>query len=228
MQIGLLSSVGHPFSGLMYEKISQNHSIDCLILDEKNFSSKDLNLWNERTNNRIPFVNTERIKDIDIIKVQNHCNEHVAEIISSRNLDLLVNCGTPRILKSKIIFGPNIGILNCHPGILPFYRGCSCVEWALFNEDKVGNTCHLMTENIDEGPIICVNELNIENLSSYQSIRSKLYMNSIDTIIQSIDLLKTKSKNQFKPKYGGNYYKPIDDEKMKVIFEKYGNDLKNI
>ena len=225
MQIGLLTSAGHPFAGFMIEEIYKKHEINCIILDKKEFSKKDHALWKERTNNKIPLIEIYKNNKIELIKVDNHCDEKVESIIRSRNLDLLVNCGTPRILNKNIILKPNIGILNCHPGILPFYRGCSCVEWALYNKDKIGNTCHLMSEKIDEGPIILIDILDINNLKSYQEIRTRLYLNSIDLINQSITLLKKYNKKNFKKKTGGKYYKPIDNEKMKTIFQIYGNDF---
>ena len=46
-------------------------------------------------------------------------------------------------------------ILNCHPGILPYYKGCNSPEWAFLNKDNIGATVHLMNERyIDGGKII--------------------------------------------------------------------------
>lgn len=46
--------------------------------------------------------------------------------------------------------------INIHLGIAPFYRGSACNFWAMYDGryDLVGATGHLLTEGIDDGPII--------------------------------------------------------------------------
>lgn len=45
--------------------------------------------------------------------------------------------------------------VNIHPSLLPLYKGATPTPWMLKNGERIaGITAHLMTENIDEGPII--------------------------------------------------------------------------
>ena len=69
-------------------------------------------------------------------------------------VDCFLNAGTQRKLSKDFLAIASNGIINIHPGILPDYRGCSCVEWALLNNDMIGNTAHFMDLNYDTGPII--------------------------------------------------------------------------
>ena len=186
-----------------------------------------MNLWVERTSNRIQTLKVSKTNDRKLFFVKNHNDEETASIVKKRGIDLLINLGTPRILKGPIINSPTIGILNCHPGILPDYRGCTCVEWALYNNDPVGNTCHLMTEEIDSGPIIYKNQIEIEANDSYQDIRIKVYLDSVESIIRSIRKLKENKKNNFFSETGGQYYSPIPDEKLNKVFLKYKNENRN-
>ena len=76
--------------------------------------------------------------------------------ISRWKVDLIINLGTPRIFSRAQI--KNLPpILNCHPGILPYYKGCNSPEWAFLNKDNIGATVHLMNEYIDGGKIIFKN-----------------------------------------------------------------------
>ncbi len=228
MIIGLLSTTDHPFCGYMHKIISAKYKIDCLLLDTKKYDDKDLKLWRERTINKIPYINILDINNSKVIYTNSHNDPELTTIIQERKIELLINCGTPRILRKETFNAPRIGVLNCHPGILPFYRGCSCVEWALYNNDPVGNTCHLMSEKIDEGKIILSEKHDVKNFKSYQAIRTFLYLNSIDLIIKSIQVLEKKDINEFECKLGGKYYHPIDEEKMKQVFERYGDErIKN-
>lgn len=60
------------------------------------------------------------------------------------------------IIRKKIIDCFKIGIVNCHMGILPDYRGMDVVEWPIIenNFHKMGLTTHLMDSGIDTGKII--------------------------------------------------------------------------
>ena len=86
--------------------------------------------------------------------VGNHNDDKTLRLINSLSVNVLLNAGTPRKLKPNIFDNVEHGCINVHPGLSPFYRGCSAVEWALFNDDKIGNTAHFMTEGYDEGNII--------------------------------------------------------------------------
>lgn len=225
MKIGILSTFKHPLAGLIAKELNSKFEIDCIILDKRGFSKKDKEIWIQRTLNRFDYIDISKQEDICILPVNNHSDKKALQIIENRKLDLLINCGTPGILSSEIVKKPTIGILNCHPGILPFYRGCTCVEWSLFNGDQVGNTCHIMTDKIDEGPIILISKINIKECKSYQDIRVKIYKDSIRTLINSIDMILKKDISEFKTIKGGKYYKVISNDKMKNIFERYKNEV---
>ena len=222
MKIGILSQYNHPFSGYVIRKIKSKFDLECIILEKKGFNEKDKKIWYERTSNKLPNINIEDHNDIEIKYVNNHSDISVENIIIKKNLDLLINLGTAGIIKKNIISSIAKGILNCHPGMLPDYKGCSCVEWALYNNDLVGNSCHLMTENIDDGPIIIREKINIQKNDSYQQIRRKVYMNSIDLQIKALKLLQNKSN--FKSISGGTYYYPIEDKMMNEVYKKYRNE----
>jgi methionyl-tRNA formyltransferase len=60
------------------------------------------------------------------------------------------------IISSNVIKCFNQGILNCHCGILPHYRGMDVIEWPtlLSDRENSGLTVHFMSNDIDEGEII--------------------------------------------------------------------------
>ena len=103
-------------------------------------------------------------KKIKSIFVSNHNNSSLVKLVKSKKIDLLISCSSPRIIKDELLSAPKIGILNCHPGLLPYYRGCNCVEWALYNNDKVGNTCHLMTKILIKAQLFVRKLLILKNV----------------------------------------------------------------
>lgn len=70
--------------------------------------------------------------------------------------DFAILGGFPYILPKKIIKFTKYGIINCHAGLLPQYRGGSPLNWQIINnEKKFGISTMLINEKIDSGEIIC-------------------------------------------------------------------------
>ena len=56
--------------------------------------------------------------------------------ISHINCDLYVSMSFDQIFKKRILSLPSLGIINCHAGNLPFYRGRNILNWVLINDEK--------------------------------------------------------------------------------------------
>ena len=84
------------------------------------------------------------------------------EYVKLLNVDLIVVYFFPQILKTALLQTPRLGILNCHPSLLPRYGGPHPAFWMLKNGESVaGVTVHVMTEKIDAGDIVAQQELII-------------------------------------------------------------------
>lgn len=84
------------------------------------------------------------------------------EYVKGLNVDLIVVYFFPQILKTALLHTPRLGILNCHPSLLPRYGGPHPAFWMLKNGEPVtGVTVHVMTEKIDAGDIVSQQELII-------------------------------------------------------------------
>jgi len=84
------------------------------------------------------------------------------EYVKRLNVDLIVVYFFPQILKTAILQTPRLGILNCHPSLLPGYGGPHPAFWMIKNGESVaGVTVHVMTEQVDAGDIVAQQELII-------------------------------------------------------------------
>jgi methionyl-tRNA formyltransferase len=82
------------------------------------------------------------------------------EYVKGLNIDLIVVFFFPQILKAALLHTPRLGVLNCHPSLLPRYGGPHPAFWMLKNGESVaGVTVHVMTEKIDAGDIVAQQEL---------------------------------------------------------------------
>jgi folate-dependent phosphoribosylglycinamide formyltransferase PurN len=229
---GFLSTIDAP---LLPWTLAAALANDCqnivIICDSKLSSEKDKRLWQERTGgafdgaaNGGPTIYNLGAAEIPFYFVNNHNSEQTIAIINSLGIDCLFNAGTPRKLSKRIIDSAVHGVVNVHPGLLPEYRGCSCVEWAIFNDDKIGNTAHYMDEGYDTGPLITTECYEFPKNADYQSIRVKVYREGCALAGRVLRAIKT---NRTRPSDGisqhpeqGKHWSPISDEQMAVVLRK--------
>ena len=77
------------------------------------------------------------------------------------------------------------GILNFHPGDLPFYRGCSAPEYQYLHGNKIISSCHFLSKGIDEGDLVDSKILNVDTLS-YFSFRASIYPMTSEFVVSVI------------------------------------------
>ena len=153
--VGVLSTVDQPLLPFYLASIlSQNLKDIVVICDSKTISEKDKMIWEERTGGSFERVDNGRATiyqmeeaQIPFYFVDNHNNHKTRRLIDSLSVKVLLNAGTPRRLKPEIFGCVQHGCINVHPGLLPYYRGCSAVEWALFNDEKL-ETPHILCPRV--------------------------------------------------------------------------------
>ena len=230
----LLSVRNYPFTNSLLKELKKlNCYPKAIIFDKKNLPEIDIDRICKRIG--ISKVDIDLFKEenfeFEIVDVENHNSCETIEFIKKFKVDFLVNAGTPRILSKNIIDSTNIGILNCHPGILPYFKGCCSVEWSIFFDKPVGNTIHWMDEGIDSGPILKSKETKCSIYDNYQNIRKRVYQDGFNLLAKYIKKIanssyKNKSTIEGNIKTGGNYYKPMKEKllievKNKLIKGKY-------
>jgi len=78
------------------------------------------------------------------------------------------------ILKPNVLALFPRGVLNVHPGYLPFNRGRNAQIWAIVEHTPVGATLHYMDEGVDTGAIVARVQVAIDATDTGASLRVKL------------------------------------------------------
>jgi methionyl-tRNA formyltransferase len=98
------------------------------------------------------------------------------------------------------------------------------VEWALFNDDRIGNTAHFMTEEYDEGNIIASEWYEFPKDTGYQSIRTRVYRDGVvlaaRVLREIIDKKMLPTDGTPQDPHSAKYWNPIPDEKFKIALKK--------
>lgn len=85
--------------------------------------------------------------------------------------DMIVSIYYRYIIPPAVIHACKYKIFNLHPSMLPKYRGCSSLTWAMINGESVtGFTYHYINEGIDIGHIILQKEIAIEEFDTQLSL----------------------------------------------------------
>jgi hypothetical protein len=110
--------------------------------------------------------------------------------------DLYLVFGSSYIKGNLINFLIKKKAINIHAGISPFYRGCDCNFWALYekNYHLVGTTIHFLTKGLDSGPIL------YHAASEYHNDPFVYSMSTIKSAFLSIEkYINNKKLFKFKP-----------------------------
>jgi methionyl-tRNA formyltransferase len=66
----------------------------------------------------------------------------------------------PWRIPAAALAAPVYGFINFHPGLMPAYKGADPIFWQLKNREQFGGiTVHQMTEVLDEGPILVMQQI---------------------------------------------------------------------
>jgi methionyl-tRNA formyltransferase len=94
--------------------------------------------------------------------------------LHSLKLDFIVVVAYGKIIPKSILNIPKYGCINIHGSILPKYRGASPVQECLKNGDtKTGLTTMYMSERMDEGNILQIQEIKIDIIDKTPDIFRK-------------------------------------------------------
>lgn len=109
------------------------------------------------------FKNFVKDKGLNLLDFENSPNEKpLIEKIKSLNADIGVCCSYNLKLNKEFLSSTRLGFINCHPSLLPMYRGAMPYFHIINNGEKEsGITLHFMDENFDTGDIIYQEKFNL-------------------------------------------------------------------
>jgi methionyl-tRNA formyltransferase len=169
--------------------------------------------WKLAQDRGVPVYNLDSINS----------KESVAKI-KSLEPDLIISAYFNQILKSEVIEIPKLGILNVHPGILPFYRGAMAYFWVLKNQEKYGGvTVHLIDEGIDTGKVLGQKSFLLRKGDTQQTVLSKTAKYGADLLSEIIAEIPAGSLNKkvdVAPEEKAQYFSMPGEEEFDNYFDK--------
>lgn len=113
-------------------------------------------------------------------------------VLKEHNTELILLIGFMRILSSKFCSQWKGKILNVHPSLLPKYAGgmdTNVHEEVLKNNDKeTGCTIHLVTDEVDKGPVVIQKKCLVDSDDTIESLKAKVQNLEGDAFLEAIPL----------------------------------------
>ena len=164
-----------PWSHSAFERLISDESLDIKFIVPRT----------DTTDNTLKGYATKY--NIDYLFPVNINSQEFIEKSIQYDCDLLVSMSFNQIFKKQIINLPKLGVINCHAGKLPFYRGRNILNWALINdESEFGITVHYVNEGIDTGDIIKQKNFPIKDSDSYNSLLKVAYDGCANLLYEAI------------------------------------------
>lgn len=128
--------------------------------------------------------------------------DHVEKILQTHDLVFSIH--------SKQIFPPrlvnNVKCINVHPGYNPINRGWYPQVFAIIDNLPVGATIHEIDNDLDHGPIIAQEFVDIESFDTSGSLYDKIVAKEKELLTAHIESILQNSYTTFAPEGEGNLY----------------------
>jgi len=188
------------------------------------------NILNFRKKHKISLSNISELEKhgVDVFSVDNLNSQFVESKFQSYNTDLVVFTGGG-LIRENILKFSGAGIINCHMGILPMYRGMDVIEWAVLNEDfdNIGVTLHFMEKGVDTGDILKIRKVPLKERDTIKNIRTRFEPVMVEELVAVVfDFLNHKIKPVKQEIIDGKQFFVISNPLLEKCKVKLANRLK--
>ena len=102
-------------------------------------------------------------------------DQEIMKVIDNYQAKVIILAGYMRILSADFISKYSGKILNIHPSLLPKFPGLNTHQRAIdASETKHGASVHFVTEEVDGGPVIAQQSVNIDSTDNPQTLSKKV------------------------------------------------------
>jgi formyltetrahydrofolate deformylase len=113
----------------------------------------------------------------------------ILKLTEQYNIDLIVLARYMRVLSPNFVWRYPNRIINIHPSLLPAFPGAYAYVQAYERGAKiVGCTAHFVTEDLDQGPIICQDSFRVKESDTLDTIRKKGQSLEAETLLEATKL----------------------------------------
>jgi len=209
----------------IFQCVKKNIKIDAIVAASYKKINKPKSLFNFHKHN----TTLEHPKDLAVqFNIPYFNYDHNSPETKSIIKELQINFGIiagARMLKKNLITKFSYGVLNIHPGLLPYSRGLDSILWAVHNNKKLGVTAHLINEKVDLGKLVLQKTFKPIKSDTIFDIYNKIYKMQIDLLPLAYNLIP--SKFDFQILNSDNYNTYMTEGNQKETLKKLKHYIAN-
>jgi len=184
----LIKEIKHQLAGLGFLQLLKMffimfHAITSIVLDNifpQSLNKQPATIKNICRKFNLIFLNK---KGFDSVNSSDFINW-----VKENDIDIIISAGAPEIFKKEILSAPKLSCINVHTGYLPGYAGRKPLFWTLFNDEKsAGITIHIMTEEVDNGPILERQTFSISKTDTLHTLTLKSMDFAADVLFKTLN-----------------------------------------
>ena len=137
------------------------------------------------TSNKSDATGLKKAKNLDVpteVIDRHYINENgldfekeLIQVLKLYNVEIICLAGFMKILSKSFIDNFKDRILNIHPSLLPKYKGLNTHARAIASNDSfAGCSVHLVTPELDGGPVLAQSKVVIKKNETEKSLASKV------------------------------------------------------
>ena len=225
LRFAVLTSSNFPLKEYIFAKLlSANLLPDVIFAKDNGINQTDQGLLKNRFESLIRKSNNGNTSNMfSEVNIATFGDPEVQKILVEKDIKFAVNLGLGEKLKSKDLLELDMGVISCHPGRLPDYRGSMCPEWALLQGMPIYNSIFKMNHEYDEGPVLLEKEVVLNYPISYEDFRTKIFTEGVELLTEAISsLISSKlTTANFRDQGVGTTFRPMDSDTFNTIKERF-------
>ena len=118
--------------------------------------------------------------------------EEFVQWVKAQKPDLIWANSYSMLIRSDVLEIPRYGGVNIHAALLPQYRGCNPIQWAIINNEyQTGVTLHEMAAGFDEGSIISQKFVPLFFEDTWVQVQKRLVLANEELVQDIVPLILT-------------------------------------
>ena len=133
------------------------------------------------------------------------------KLIEHMEPDIIISCGFRYLVPANIRRIPPRGCVNIHSSYLPYNRGANPNVWSIVENTPAGVSIHFMEDDIDTGPIIARQRIEVSFGNNAKELYKKLEDAQVELFGETWKQIKQGSIKPIKQEKGEGTFHTVED-----------------
>ena len=161
-----------------------------------------------RTSANKAMIARAEARGVAVLEAEVVSDAKFAGWVKDNEIDIILSIHTSHKVHADVIEAARVGAYNLHPGRLPGYAGRNPVSWAIFNGETLhASTLHVMTKDIDAGPVFCESFVEVDQNETALTLMAKTSIAGVNMVDRFLAVIMRNQGIKVRPQHlGGKYY----------------------